>query len=242
MVAVGQRAASTWKPVPRVCKGAPAGRGWPWRRSRAPLSAPRKSAKVGSRDLACLPPAAASVGSAAAAAAPHPSAGAEPASPAGAVPGCAHQQLIGHPAGLAQDRRGDRPAPALARPTADLPSGLGLWAGPAARFLGSVSVRAAGAGGDSGTSSRDSGADPGAAPPGLKAKARAGLARVTVFLHPERRGRCYPEPPGTAGNRLASGLSCPHYVPSPPSRGWGREGLGRRRLLREPPMPSQRGI
>lgn len=33
---------------PSGLQGAPAGRGWPWRRSRAPLSAPRRSAKVGS--------------------------------------------------------------------------------------------------------------------------------------------------------------------------------------------------
>lgn len=190
---------------PSGLQGAPAVRGWPWRRSPAPLSAPRLRSGPGLAPGSRPAPARSRVRRGRRRR-PAPERRCRAAFTRRRGPRCAHQQLIGSPAGP------------------------GLWAGPPHL---SWEPRPCGPTGLAETP----GSAPGAAPPGLKAKARVGLARVTVFLPRE--------PPWNS--RESSGLGAvlpPLRTPLPVAavRGRGEGAWERRRLLGEPPVPSQRGI
>lgn len=203
MVAVRAGAASPWKRVPRSgLQGAPAVTGWPWRRSRAPLSAPRRSAKVGSGSGPGISPVSYPQPRPSGPPPPRPSGGAGRTPPQARSPAARTHGSSAAPRG---SPRTGWVTPGSGLRTCPLRSGSGQGRRSPPGIL---VLPAAGSGGNSGTSPRDSGAAPGAAPPGLKAKAWGW--RGLGFPAP---GAPRPLLPGAEGNPLALGLSCSHYVP-----------------------------
>lgn len=240
MVAVGRRAASTWKPVPRVCRGRRPGGGGPGDGPEPPSRRRAEALRSGPGISPVSHPQ------------PRPSGPPPPKLPRtrAQVPSRLHPQARSPAARTSSSSATPRGSPrtgavtALPRPwlgrLRTCPLGSGSGRGPPQVSWDPCPFGPPGLAETPGPAPATPGRFPVPPRPALKRKrergwrglrfscTRSAEAAVTRN-HLEQQGIVWP-------------LGCPAPTTYPPSRGWGREGLGRRRLLCEPPMPSQRGI